>query len=295
MATYQPITTAELDANSPITESLMTRLRDNPLALASLTPTATLTGSGTYNVSSDIDLLMICCVGGGGGGGGGGDTGSSTNKQDGQTGGGGGAGGEVELGFITSPSASYSYTCGSGGSGGTNGSNGNDGTDGVNGTNSTFGSIIVYGGRAGKGGLHKTDTAAIAYLPGGKGGRGRYGFSSSGGNAGGYINLRANTTTNIYVIEEAQDGNGSAMGGTGGFALSSNTDTTVGTAGGGGGAGGVPFFLNTTQFGNGGAGGSPGGSGGNATNYGAGGGGGGANGNGGDGSDGIIFVFELQT
>ena len=70
MPNYSPILDSEIDAESPITESLMTRLRDNPLALEGEDYTE-LTGSGTYTVPSDVNLLKVILIGGGSGGRGG--------------------------------------------------------------------------------------------------------------------------------------------------------------------------------------------------------------------------------
>lgn len=68
MPTYDPILPAEVGAGQPITSSLITRLRDNPLTLITMEPYE-ITSSGNYNVASGITLLMVICVGGGGGGG----------------------------------------------------------------------------------------------------------------------------------------------------------------------------------------------------------------------------------
>lgn len=293
MATYSPILDSEVDADSPLTESLITRLRDNPLALISATPTE-LTGSGNYSVPTDVDLLMVVCVGGGGGGGGGGDTSAANNGVE--LGGGGGSSGGVSIGyFSTSGGSSIAYSCGSGGGGGAGGASGAVGSTGTTGGDTTFngGTIRAKGGNGGEGGLH--DSAINAFYQASRGGRAPDCFSNKGGDSG---VVSGTPIGNVSPYWNGQDGEGPCLGGDAGAGgaggVSGGTNTTH-AGGGGGGGGGVPFFLRTSSFGNGGAGGTKNGAGGNATTYGAGGGGGGGNANGGSGSAGIIFVLPLQS
>ena len=112
MPTYSPILDSEVDAESPITQSLMERLRDNPLALFGDNYTQ-LTGSGNYSVPTNISLLKVVIFGAGGGGGGGV---SDTGDNDG--GGGGGSGCVTVTYMSVSGGDSIPYACGSGGSGG---------------------------------------------------------------------------------------------------------------------------------------------------------------------------------
>jgi len=67
---YVVITDAEITAEAPITQGLMFKLRDNPLALIGGIFTE-LTGDGIYQVPASVNKIRVICVGGGGGGGGG--------------------------------------------------------------------------------------------------------------------------------------------------------------------------------------------------------------------------------
>ena len=253
---YVPILDTEIDAESPITESLMTRLRDNILAFAQDSYTE-ITGSGNYTVPSDVTLLRVIMIGGGGGGGGGGAS---------QASGGGGSGCVILKHLTTTGGASISYACGAGGAGGSSG-----GTVGSNGGNTTFGALTAQGGPgSGVTTSIKPDQNPVTnklltfYLSGGDGGA--TGSGTAGGDAYSYPAVNAGVP-----------GSGGAAGGSEG--------------GGGGAPCGIPFELNTTSLGNGGNGGDHSLGGSNATNYGAGGGGGGGNNTtGGNGSGGIIFV-----
>jgi len=259
MPNYSPILDSEIDAESPITESLMTRLRDNPLALEGEDYTE-LTGSGTYTVPSDVNLLKVILIGGGSGGRGGDVAGN---------GGGGGSSGCVYTGYVsTSGGASISYACGAGGAGGS-ASN----VNGADGGNTTFGSLTALGG---KGASHTTgaparDVGRTFYLMGGEG--------------------SANLTTNGTdgeVFPSAMHGTAgtvaAANGGGGGGAPCGVPMLLNTTSLGNGGAG----YENDTPT-----------SAANATTYGAGGGGGhgtnSGNGLGGNGSAGIVFVLPLNS
>lgn len=79
--------------------------------------------SATYTTPTGVRALYVEVVGGGGGGGGV-DGGGAGTAAGGRSGGGGGYCAK----FITSPSASYTYTIGAGGTGGAAGNN--NGTDG---------------------------------------------------------------------------------------------------------------------------------------------------------------------
>ena len=186
MATYSPILDTEIDAESPLTESLMTRLRDNPLALIQSTYSA-LTGTGYYPVPANVSLLRVILVSGGGGGGGGGN-----NTAAGGT---GGNSGRVRIFmFSTTPLASIHYECGAGGTGaaGVNSSTPNtptlgDDTTWDGGTWSTEGAPSYGNGGAGNtsGGAAASDAGIsnVAYpsaiAEGGTGG-GSYGPGGAG-------------------------------------------------------------------------------------------------------------------
>lgn len=76
MTTYTDITNGQVDVDSPITSSLMTALRNNPLAIAERDTTAPqmffrtsqqFTSSGTWTRPSNVGAVLVEVVGGGGG------------------------------------------------------------------------------------------------------------------------------------------------------------------------------------------------------------------------------------
>lgn len=258
MPNYLPILDSEIDAESPITESLMTRLRDNPLSFIGESYTE-LTGSGTYTVPSNVNLLKVILIGGGSGGKGGGTT----------DGGGGGTSGCVYTAYVsTSGGASISYACGSGGAGGINTGDGSDGG------NTTFGSETAKGG---KGAAHLNGPPAIDqtrtfHLQGGEGST----FTTTDGTDGGVY------PSVIHGVAGTKATAGTAGGGGGapcGLPFSIQTSSL------GNGGDGSDTETPTSAS--------------NATSYGAGGGGGqGTNSNlsdGGNGSAGIIFILPLNA
>jgi hypothetical protein len=269
MATYSAILNGELAAGQPITQSLMTRLRDNPLALIGATPTS-VTGSGTYTVPTGINLLRVILVSGGGGGGGG------ESSGDERGGGGGGSGCVLEAYVSTSGGAGIAYSCGAGGSGGA------ANIDGGEGGSTTFGALSVGGGQGGYRGNRRL-------------GGGRLTDAST--------NYPEATPINGFCVAGGNGGRASNQPGQGGSrypGVQTGTPGTGGTGSKGGGGGapfGLPMALNTTVSGNGGNGGNDNlSAGGNASGNGAGGGGGGGNGYaGGDGSPGVIFILPMQS
>lgn len=79
MTTYSTILNSEIDPDSPITTALMTKIRDNPLAIgegASGAPkllrnamrVAYFSASGTFNVPADVTQVWVEVAGAGGGG-----------------------------------------------------------------------------------------------------------------------------------------------------------------------------------------------------------------------------------
>lgn len=99
--------------------------------------------AATYTKPSAAVALKVLVLGGGGAGGGGAATGGANG-----TAAGGGAGGGWSMSWISSPSATYTYTVGAGGTPGTAGNN-----NGNNGGNSTFSysSMVGTGGTGGAG------------------------------------------------------------------------------------------------------------------------------------------------
>lgn len=129
---YTVIADSEIDPESPITSSLMFRLRDNVLSLLGVdpaTPSPSLapqgflrnkqdfTANGSFVVPSGVSVVVIKMTGGGGGGGGGGNyeyNGGSAG--DGGNGGGGGASSAIIL--KVSAGDALAFVIGGGGSGG---------------------------------------------------------------------------------------------------------------------------------------------------------------------------------
>jgi hypothetical protein len=164
--------------------------------------------SGTHTTDSNVKYIKVRMVAGGGNGGNGGITGGTV-----ETGGGGGGGGGYIEAYITSPSASYSYTVGSAGSG------------------STFGGFLTaQSGSVGSSGALSGD--------GGAGGGGSIiatpgvtGFVSFGQGGGGGDRDDLSATTSGGV------GGSSVLGG-GGRSIISNSSSGAAFGFGGGGAGG---------------------------------------------------------
>lgn len=252
---YIPILDSEVDAESPITESLMTRLRDNALAFAQESYTE-LTGSGNYTVPADVSELKIVLVGGGGGGSGG-------NTADGGSGGNSGC---VRMSYVsTSGGSSLAYSCGAGGAGGVN-------VAGTVGGDTTFDTTHIA-----RGGLGGSLGSALDPITGVKTST----FSIIGGDGANAAPVNGNDGHSHPAVVAGVPGDGGTAG--------------AGNGGGGGGAPmGFPFYIKPSSLGNGGAGGNHSANGANATTYGAGGGGGGENNTtGGNGSAGIIFVLPV--
>lgn len=182
----------------------------------------------TYTRPGGINMILVEGVGGGGGGG---DTSGSVITLG--AGGGGGGGGYFQQ-LITSPSATYLYTVGSGG------------THGVNGNATTFGSLTANGGALGTSG---TATANGCLVGGGAGGTASGGDINETGGAG---------IAGIAVVNVgASGGNGgdSVLGcGAAGAIGSPTASGNSAAANSGGGGGGAAANAGTNA--NGGNGGS---------------------------------------
>ena len=257
---YVYIDPSRYDAESPITESLMTDIIGNIDAVEAIAEGtwSPLTGTGTYTIPTGVTKLRVIAVSGGGGGAGGNASG----------GGGGGGGGRVKE-FIYTPSPSeissgVSYSCGAGGTG-------SHMTNGVVGGSSTFGTETLTGGLGGitGGGLGGNYDEYGQVYAGGIGGK-----ASTVDGGSGYV---GRALTPVFGV--AGSGGGLGYGGGGGpLSLFFGFD-------------GVESYL-----GNGGNGAAISSNGTNATVYGAGGGGGGYLGTtGGNGSAGVIFVQTLTV
>ncbi len=174
-------------------------------------------GSGTYTTPANVYRIVVGSGGGGGGGGGGGNASAGFGA-----GGGGGGGGGYSESTINNPSASYSYSVGSGGSGGGVGASGSGGNS------TTFSTYTSSGGNAGTGG-----STVATYGSGGGGGSGSGGSINSYGNAGSLGGAgQAGAAQGI-----GGDGGGSFFGG-GGQPGSAGQNFGGGGGGGGGAASG---------------------------------------------------------
>lgn len=177
--------------------------------VSTVTVTSYTSGSGTYTTPAGAVFIDVLCIGGGGGG---------ANTSNG--GGGGGAGGRVQK-IITSPSATYVYTVGTGGAGAA-ASTTADGSDGVD---TSFGAALLVAG-GGKGGL---STGSGTNKRGGAGGSASGGDINEPGQAG---------SSAGYLVGGAGGGPGGGYGVHG----SDGVDGQAGaanTGGGGGGTGGT--------------------------------------------------------
>jgi len=115
MALFSPVQITETAEGSPPTQSLFSRIRDNPLAVYTKESTVLISPVGiasVYIVPKNITQIFVLMIGGGAGGGSG----------DGVTTGGGGGSGAVSYGVISVFGGdSIGYTIGAGGDSGVGG------------------------------------------------------------------------------------------------------------------------------------------------------------------------------
>jgi len=257
---YTTIDPTRYDADSPITESLMTDIIGNIESIRGQT-WVELTGTGSLNTSS-IDNLIVIVVGGGGGGGHSGSGPSPGVVGDDTPGAGGGSGCVIEKYIDTSATSSISYACGSGGAGSTTA-----GVDGSAGGNTTFGSITASGGTGGG--------------------------SGANGTTGDGTGSKKTDSLNTAGADGDVTGAGASLDL--GLVACFGTPGTS-TQGGGGAPLTLHLQIDSSSVGSGGNGGNSS-NGSNATGNGAGGGGGGQNiggGQGGNGSAGIVFYQIIE-
>lgn len=176
----------------------------------------------TYTTPANITAIWVRCVGAGGGG-------AGVNHVASQVavGSGGYSGGYCEK-YITSPSATYTYTVGTGGPGGVAGTN--NGTDG---TDTTFGTSLLVA-KGGKGGVSLTAAASVGSIsPGATLGISTGGDLNMGGAPGGFGFRPTSTAVN------GSSGNGGSIPpfGSGGAGISSEGVGNAGLGNGGGGGG----------------------------------------------------------
>jgi len=255
---WTDIPDTDIDADSPITETLMTQIRDNIENVRQVTQQI-FTTSGTYTKPTGLAYALVQVVGGGGGGGGADSTAITLETA---ASGGDGGGMSVELISAASIGATETVTVGSGGTAGAAAGGGDGGAGG----SSSFGShCSATGGAGGKG--HQSTTQNMM----------RQGSKSPGLGSGGDYNLRGGYGQDGYISALQATGSGLyftsananiyCRGGDGGFSplgteggkggdvttdpgKTAGTDATYRGAGGGGAAG-----KNTTNGEAGGAGG----------------------------------------
>ena len=197
-------------------------------------------GTGaTWNVPSDVSLVLVTVQGGGGGGGG---SNSSTSNT-----GGGGASGELlwQRPYTVTPSGTVTYTIGGGGSGGGFRAAGSDGSDTV------FGTLTARGGDGGSGTTGAGGSSQFVAVGGTS-----YGYRSGGS---GPSEVGVNGQDSFAYAGGVSDGSSAGGGGgasefgAGGAAgASANGSPASANTGAGGGGGGI--FGNNQRTG--GAGGS---------------------------------------
>lgn len=217
------------------------------IALGILPPTQqilTSTTSATYTTPAGCTGILVQMVGGGGAGGG--AAGALSNAAAG----GGGASGAYARKYISSPSATYTYSCGAGGTAGTAGNNA-----GNNGGTTTFGTMTAGGGAGGtgmaagttvslvRGGLESTGTANADFSTTGQDGSEGWRLSASANLAG------KGGASYFGAGARAQDGNGTGItatspgsGGAGGCTSNNATSRS-------GGAGANGVILVTEYYG----------------------------------------------
>lgn len=172
MTTYSAIADSEIDTDSPLTTSLMTKMRDNPLSMAqgdASSPRINVqslgyqkfTSSGTFSVPSHVSRVYVRGKAGGGGG------------NNGTVSMGGGAGGEFEGWVTVTPGSTVTVTIGAGGTSNNPGSNG--------GTTS-FGSLAsATGGKGGGTNLGQGGVGSGPLMCR----HGAYGYGNEGGRGSG--------------------------------------------------------------------------------------------------------------
>ena len=259
---YVVIAPSRYDAESPITESLMSDIIGNITdvndRLVGQEPNTTLTGSGTYTVPVGVSKVRVLLVSGGGGGGGGQFIldGASYDPGPGGKGGGGG----VILEYINSVTggASLSYSCGAGGAGGSGSTPGTQGTVGSTGGVTTFdgtstptynnaGGNIQDGAGDGGGvnnqGLGASPRTGLAfYGPLATGGAG----STSGGGGGAGASFGYNIALDAFGARSGYgggNGGNATLGGSNGGTASGGGGGGGGSNGGGGGNGGAGLIM----------------------------------------------------
>lgn len=183
-------------------------------------PTKQILTSGTgatYTTPANARLLKVTVVGGGGGGGG-----AAANVDAAHaSAAGGGSGGGTAIKWIANPSATYTYTVGTGGAGGAAGAN--NGADGVD---SVFNTTVI-GGKGIKGDGGATQTGAIDAV------------AKAGGTAsGGDINVSGGVGGPGIVFASAAFTNAQGFSGLGGTSSYGGGGAAIYTAGDGG-AGGI--------------------------------------------------------
>ena len=134
--------------------------RSSAVTRATTSRTIYTSGSGTYNLPTGVQAILVEVLGGGATGGT-----AQTGSNNAQAAASGGWGGSYAASLITSPAASYAYTVGAGGAaiaGGGTAGNGNAGGD----SNFGSGTVVGKGGAAGAGDNNSTPSHGTPYVIG---------------------------------------------------------------------------------------------------------------------------------
>jgi hypothetical protein len=235
---YTYIDPTRYDAESPITESLMTDIIENITSNAVGGSYTSLTGSGTYSVPTGITKLKVIMVSGGHGG-------LSAGATNGGIG--GMAGAVRSLVVTTTGGSSLSYSCGSGGAtdvvGGATTFDGNSVVDNdISITNQNFqpnyGTINGLGGIGASNGADSTPGSMPHF--GALATGGALNGGNGGGGAGASMALPYSVDYSMPV--GGNGGTNGSTGGTGGIGSGGGGGGAPSGAGGAGGAG-IIFVL----------------------------------------------------
>lgn len=219
--TWTEVADSAVDQSSPITDVLMTALRDNPKAVAERAsgapivriaqPVLLSSGSGNWIVPTGVTAFKVTVVGGGGNGG---------FADDVQAAGGGGGSGGVAVKWYNnaSPGGSYSYSVG------------------TQGVASTFDTVTASPGLDGQ---NANNGVTIGY------------GGSSGGSTGGDINGSGQKGENAFSTSRSGAGGSSVFGHGGDQVTGGNVDGINGSGYGSGGSGAVNDNLTANPGGTG--------------------------------------------
>ena len=186
--------------------------------------------AATYTKNVNATSILVECLGGGGGGGG-----SAAATSNGAAAGGGASGGYCRK-YITSASATYTYTVGAAGAAGSTGFN-NGGTGGT----TTFSGGTMSAGGGGGGGAGGTGSTAVVTFSGAPGALGTV--------SGGDINVpgqSGGSGFNYLTVAISGEGGSNLYGQGAGISVAANAQNTAGASGNNYGSGGAGGCTNNT-------------------------------------------------